>query len=65
MAVLPHVVLVAGMTFVLFLAWRTDHPRVEDEPKRPKLASVVRFRVLLATPERLPPKGCRRGARCR
>ncbi len=33
---LPHMVLVAGMTLVLFLAWRADHRRIEDEPARPK-----------------------------
>ena len=36
LAVLPHLVLVAGMTSVLFLAWRADHPRIEDELKRSK-----------------------------
>ena len=30
---LPHVVLVAGMASVLFLAWRADHPRIEHESK--------------------------------
>ena len=34
----PHLILVAGMTSVLFLAWRADHPRIEDEPKRSKFA---------------------------
>ena len=33
LAVLPHLVLVAGMTSVLFLAWRADHPRIEDDTK--------------------------------
>ena len=36
LAVLPHVVLIAGMASVLFLAWRADHPRIEDEPRPPK-----------------------------
>lgn len=36
MTVLPHVVFVAGMTLVLFFAWRSDHPGIEDEPKPPK-----------------------------
>ena len=33
LAVLPHLVLVVGMSSVLFLAWRADHPRIEGEPK--------------------------------
>ena len=33
MAVLPHLALVVGMTSVLLLAWRADHPRIEAEPR--------------------------------
>lgn len=33
LAVIPHLVLVVGMTSVLFLAWRADHPRLEAEPR--------------------------------
>ena len=44
LTVLPHVVLVAGMTCVLFLAWRADHPRIEDEPK--PLKSTAQPRVV-------------------
>ena len=40
LALLPHVVLVASMTSVLFLAWRADHPRIEAE-RRP-LKSTTR-----------------------
>ena len=49
---LPHLVLVAGMTSVLFLAWRADHPGIEDEPKRlksttqrPAVPSISRLRL--------------------
>ncbi len=30
---LPHLVLIAGMTSVLLLAWRADHPGIEDESR--------------------------------
>ncbi len=39
LAVLPHLVLVAGMTSVLFLAWRADHARIEAEPRPLKSTS--------------------------
>ncbi len=50
LAVLPHMVLVAGMTSVLFLAWRADHPRIEDEPR--PLKSTTQRQVVPDTARR-------------
>ena len=49
----PHnLIVVAGMTPVVFLAWRADHPGIEDEPKRLKsttqpqaVPSIARLRL--------------------
>ena len=54
LAVLPHLVLVAGVMSVLFLAWHADHPRIENEPKplksttqRQAVPSIARLRLNL------------------
>ena len=57
LAVLPHVVLVAGMMSVLFLAWRADHPGIEGEPKPLKsttppqaMPSIAKLRLKMRMP---------------